>query len=276
MARWRSPDDIRFSHRLEALGIRLGVRRSVTVDNIRRARVTDDDSVTTVAHETYRNMGRTFAEYARLPRTTEEELRARVRFEGLEHMTSALARGKGVVAVSGHFGSLELMATAFKLIDARPTLLVAPMRNPLATRFFESHRSAYGVDVVEVGPKLREAFRVLRAGGLLCLATDQDAGRHGVFVDFLGRPASTASGAIELAMRTGAPLVFGLCFREGRDRHRAVIHPPVDVRESGPRDAVIREHLERIAGSLEDGIRERPDHWLWLHRRWKTRPVASD
>lgn len=301
MARWRAPHDVRVAHRLEVLGIRigvatmkrlphrtalafgaalgsaafrLGVRREVAIDNIRRAAdVVSPDEAPRVAHDAYRNLGRTFAEYARLPVTSLESLRARVRFEGLEHMQAALARGRGVVAVSGHFGSLELMATAFRLLDAKPTLLVAPMRNPLATQYFRRHRSAYGVDVAEVGPRLREAFRVLRRGGLLCIAADQDAGRHGMFVDFLGRPASTATGAVELAMRTGAPIVFGLTFREGVDHHRLVIEPPMDVTEGEDRERTIRTHLERLSRLLEAGIRARPDHWFWLHRRWKTQPA---
>lgn len=304
MARWRMPERVSLSHRFEALGIRigvglfkavphrvalrlggalgtaayhLGVRRTVALENIRLASgVAAHGEAPRVAREAYRNLGRTFAEYARLPRTSLTELKTRIHFEGLEHMQSALARGKGVVAVSGHFGSLELMATAFRLIDAHPTLLVAPMRNPLATRYFRAHRSAYGVDVAEVGPRLREALRVLKRGGLLCLAADQDAGRHGIFIEFLGRPASTATGAVELALRTGAPIVFGLCFREGLDHHRIVIEPPFSVEPGEDRAGAIRTSMEHLTARLEDGIRKRPDHWFWLHRRWKTRPEGTD
>jgi KDO2-lipid IV(A) lauroyltransferase len=301
VARWRSAETVRLSHRIEALGIRigvglfmrlshraalglgaamgslayrLGIRRRVVLENIRKAGVVADEAeVVATARETYRNLGRTFAEYARLPRTTLAELSERVEMVGIENMRAALAPGRGAIAVSGHFGSLELMATAFRTADIRPTLLVAPMRNPLATRYFREHRAAYGVDVIEVGPGLRDAFRVLKRGGLLCLAADQDAGRHGMFVDFLGRPASTPTGAVELAMRTGAPIVFGLCFREGVERHRVVIRPPFFVDADGPPERVLHEQLTRLNRWLEEGIRERPDHWFWLHRRWKTRPA---
>lgn len=300
MTRWRSSEDVRLSHRLEAAGIRvavglfrrlphraairlgatlgslayrLGIRRRVTLDNIRRAGVVaTEPEVRATGLGAYRSLGRTIAEYARLPITTLAELEERVTIEGLENLQTALAAGKGVIAVSGHFGSLELMATSFRLFDIHPTLLVAPMKNPLASHFFREQRLAYGVDVIEVGPGLRDAFRVLRRGGLLCLAADQDAGRHGAFIDFFGRPASTPTGAIELAMRTGAPVIFGLCFREGLDHHRVVIRPPVVVDAADPTERVIHEQLERLTAWLEEGIRERPDHWFWLHRRWKTRP----
>jgi KDO2-lipid IV(A) lauroyltransferase len=154
------------------------------------------------------------------------------------------------------------------------------MRNPLATRAFKAHWERCGIEVIEVGPGLRAAFLVLKRGGLLCFAADQDAGRHGVFVDFLGRAASTPSGPVELALRTGAPIVFGLIFRRGSvrgiDHHLVRIDPPLFVEEKGSREETVRHHVQHLSNRLSAGILEQPDQWFWFHRRWKTRPPGEE
>jgi len=307
VARWTPATRITVSHRMEALGIRigvflfnalghraavragarlgdlvwrLGIRRKVVRENLAHARdaLGPDADLGHIERECYRSLGRALAEYARLSGRGRADVLRSIRIEGDAPTLEALARGEGVVALSGHFGSLEAMATAFAGKSVvTPTLLVAPMRNPLATKLFRDYRARYGVDLIEVGPRMREAFAVLKRGGLLCMAADQDAGRHGIFVDFLGRPASTPTGPIELALRTGAPIVFGLVFREDETRQVVRMDPPVHLEPHGDHEETIRHYTQLFADRLAEGIRERPDHWFWLHRRWKTRPeVARD
>ncbi len=311
MARWTRSTRVTFSHRVEALGLRAGialangvpheralelgawlgdlawhagVRRRVVLEALARAdgMPADTDARVRIARDCYRNFGRTFVEYARLGGPTGPELVSRVSVDRGEYLERAIGAGRGVLAVSGHFGSLELMATAMGRFGVRPTLLVAPMRNPLANALFAERRRRYGVDVIEVGPGLRQALVVLKRGGLLCLAVDQDAGRHGVFVDFLGRPASTPAGVVELGLRSGAPVVFGLAFREpppvgrrGGGHHVVRLRPPVDLVSRGDHDATVRYYLQLLSDWLGEGVRERPDHWFWMHRRWKTRPDSG-
>lgn len=251
----------------------VGVRRRVVLENIAASGLElPPGGPEALARACYRNMGRVFAEYARMPRLTREDYLRLVTHEGIEHIHEAMAGGRGVIALSGHFGSLELMAASFRHAGVHPTLLVAPMRNPIATRILRKHRRAAGVDILEVGPELREAYRVLRRGGFLCMASDQDAGRRGVFVDFLGRPASTPTGPIELALATGAPIVFGTIHRVATDRHVVRIRPPVWPERDGDRGATVLRYSQLFARWLEEAIRADADHWFWLHRRWKTRP----
>jgi KDO2-lipid IV(A) lauroyltransferase len=106
------------------------------------------------------------------------------------------------------------------------------------------------------------------------MASDQDAGRRGVFVDFLGRPASTPSGPVELALATGAPIVFGTIHRVAIDRHVVRLRPPVWPERDRDREETVLRYSQLFAGWLEEAIRGDADHWFWLHRRWKTRPES--
>jgi len=303
MARWKSDTRITWKHRLEAGALKgvsrllavlphraalrlgsglgllawaLGIRRKVVIENICRARGLPDDieGAAEIGRASYRNLGLILAEYARAPRQSLEDLEGRVRFEHVERLEPAIAASRGIIALSGHFGSFELLATSLRLLGFHPSILVAPLRNPLASQFLFEHRSGYGVEVIEIGPRLRQVFRVLRDGGMLCLAADQDAGRDGVFVDFLGRAAATATGPIELALRSGAPIVWGSIYREGLDRHRVEIQHPVFVTSQGSHEETMRHYLSIFAGFLEESVLRRPDHYFWPHRRWKTRPES--
>ncbi len=268
---------IRLGSVLGELAWRIRIRRRVALGNLMGASGIggSPEVAGRIARACYHNIGRVAAEYARLPRLRAGDYARIIRYDGLHHIESAMGAGKGTIALSGHFGSLELMAASFCHVGFKPSVLVAPMRNPLATKLFLRYREAAGMGVIPVGVGVRAALQRLRRGGLLCLAADQDAGGHGIFAEFLGRPASTATGPVELAMRSGAPIVFGLAFREGLDRHIIRIRAPVWVKDQGGREATLRYYTELFARWLEEGVRERPDHWFWLHRRWKTRPEGS-
>ena len=181
-----------------------------------------------------------------------------------------------MIALSGHYGSPEVMTVGLAEQGIDPHVLVAPMRNPLVSAFFSRHRETYGVHPVEVGPSMRELIRVLRKGAVVCMAADQDAGRHGIFVDFLGRPASTATGPVEMARRTGAAIVFGTIRRLPDGSHLAVIDPPITVEDRGDEAATVRYYVEDLSRRLEAAVRLAPEQWFWLHRRWKTKPPLGD
>ena len=261
-----------------ALGRRLGdlafsvirLRRRVALENLalveghpgrRRA----------LARRVYRNLGETFAEFSKLTPERAPSLWARLTTEGEESLFEAARRGRGAVLTSAHFGSWEIFGAAVAARGHPVTYVVADQRNPLVGSFIDRRRRAMGVHTYPVGASARRALRELREKRFVVLLADQDAGRDGVFLPFLGSLASTETGPALVAQRTGAPVISGFILRRGGGRHHMVFDEPFLV-EPG-RDAGI-EAVRRYTARIEERVRLHPDHWFWVHRRWKTRPPA--
>ena len=251
----------------------LGVRKSVARSNIERAFPGQDDRWRArVLAEHYRELGRVAADYARLPslgRAPRERIFSK--FQGEEHVHAARARGRGVLFLTGHLGNFELLASVMSQLMPL-AVVVKPMSNPGATAWLAKLRQSAGVDQLPIGAGVRGALRRLKAGGAVAMLADQDARRDGVFVSFFGHQASTPAGPAWLSLASGAPLVFGTCLRGRNGRYEARFYPPLvpTGRADDPNDVLAL--TQRHTGMLEAIIRERPESWFWLHKRWKTAP----
>lgn len=247
----------------------LGIRRRVAEDNLQRCVPGWSESERhAILREHYRELGRVAVEYARLPelaRAAPGEVVAEVR--GDEHLVSSLARGRGVVVVTGHFGNFELAGAV--MAQRHPLhFVVKPQGNPEVDRWVVARRRATGVGVIPM-QHLRRILDALRDNQVVAMLADQDAGPRGRFVPFLGRPASTAAGPARVAIAAGAPLVTAFTHRGADGRHTVVMEEPIET-AGATVDDLTRRHVER----LERWVRLRPASWLWLHRRWKTPPPA--
>jgi KDO2-lipid IV(A) lauroyltransferase len=253
----------------EAVGM-LGIRRGVARANLALAfpeRSPAERDAVLAAH--YRELGRIAAEYGRLPRlarTPEGEVVAGV--EGGDTLR-ALA-GRGVLMLSGHLGNFELLAawlSRFNPVD----FLVKPMSNPAVEATVDRLRRDAGVGVISTHGGVKQVVRALRAGHWIAVAGDQDARGHGVFVPFFGRLASTAEGPARLSLQTGAPIVYGACRRLPDGRHHLALDPP-QWGQGKADDAGVLALTAWHTARLEARVRETPEQWFWLHRRWKTAP----
>jgi KDO2-lipid IV(A) lauroyltransferase len=151
-------------------------------------------------------------------------------------------------------------------------VVVKPLSNPGADAWLSRLRNVAGLDQLPIGAGVRGALRRLKAGGAVAMLADQDARRDGVFVPFFGHLASTPIGPAWLSLASGAPLVFGTCLRGADGRYEARFLPPL-VPQGRPDDANdVLALTRRHTGMLEAAIRERPEQWFWLHKRWKTAP----
>lgn len=253
------------------------VRRAVTMRQLSRALGSEhtERELERIAREAYRNFGRMTFEYARFPRLTKREVDATVRVTGGEHLSDALAGGKGAILVAAHFGNWEL-AAALAMMGYPVSFLVGEQHNTLVDGLMNRLRRRFGVETIPLTGSLRGVFRALRANRIVAMLSDQDAGKRGVFVDFFGRPASTPYGPARFAAATGAPLIPGVAVRHPGGRHELVVSPPVSPVPAGtpPEDAacVLTQAYTRV---FEDFIRRHPDQYFWMHRRWKTRPDGS-
>ena len=195
---------------------------------------------------------------------------ARVR--GWEHMEKALARGKGVIVVSGHLGNWELMGAHFssktptvgvaqKLYDARFDELVTWMRENIL-----------GVRMIKRGMALRGILEALKSNSVICALVDQDTGNDGVFVPFFDKLAWTQSGVARIAYKNEAALLPVFVVRGTDGLFEMHIEREVEVQRTGDAEKDVLETVRRYTEVVESYVKAYPDQWMWMHERWKTRP----
>jgi KDO2-lipid IV(A) lauroyltransferase len=268
------------------LGARLGrlaasldrFNRPVAMRNLALAfPALDEAARLRILRDSYRNWGRMLAEWAHCDALAPENIERYVTYENRENWDAAVAahRGCGFV-VTGHFGNFELLSLAHSIYGYRIAIVHRPLRNPLIDTAVNRARSRFGNRSIARRGAGREVVRLMREGGWgIAVPLDLDV-RHGVFVDFFSMPASTNDGLARLAMMTKLPVVPAFMVREGTTpRHRIVVEPQVEIVHDGDREAVVRENTQRLVRPIEEAIRRHPDHWNWIHRRWKTRPPGE-
>ncbi len=206
-----------------------------------------------------------------------ERFRRRVTVVGEEHLRSARAKGKGVIAVSAHLGNWEVGAAVLGHLGHPPTWLLRPIENPVVQDALNQIRATAGIHVITKWGGLREAIHVLRRGEVLAMLVDQDARDQGVFVPFFGREASTLKSPALLSVRTGAPIVPFAALRQPDGRFLLEIGEGFVAEGSADQEADLERATARFTKVIEDWIRRFPEQWLWVHRRWKTqRPASAD
>lgn len=200
-----------------------------------------------------------------------------MRIEGGEHLRAALDRGRGAVLITGHLGSWELLAAALVRGGFPLSVIAREASDGRVNEFLVGLRRRFGVRTVLRGSPgaARDILRTLKAGEVLGCLIDQDTRVEGVFVDFFGKPAFTPTGPTTLALRGGAPVVLAACWREPDGRHRARFEPPLTLDRGPDLAADVARHTAAFTGWLEARVREHPDQWVWIHRRWRRQPAIE-
>ncbi|MFC1568965.1 lysophospholipid acyltransferase family protein [bacterium] len=251
----------------------LKIRRRVVMDNLTRAFPDkSENEKLEIGLRAYQNFAKFTMEYIRVPIEKTKDILAACEIEGLEHIDNALKKGKGVVVVGGHFSNFELMASMIPIMNYPTAFLVGRQHNGKVDDMINSNRALTGAEIIHMGVAVRGALKALRANKVLIFLSDQDARRDGVFVNFLGTPASTPQGAAAFVLKTGAGLIFGNDIRKFGGKHKIVYSPcPVEgIKGSTPEN--IQKVTQLYTSLLEDWIRKYPEQYFWMHRRWKTSP----
>jgi KDO2-lipid IV(A) lauroyltransferase len=251
----------------------LRIRRSVTLGNLERALGSrlDARERVRVGRRSYVNFAKSMIEFASIGRLKRETIRSIVAVNGIEYIEQALSRGRGVVAVTGHFGSWELLGAASVAYGLPADFLVGEQSNRLVDDMMNRLRSGAGIGIIARGIAARGVFASLKKNRIVALLSDQDAKKAGIFVDFFGAPASTYPGAAQFAHRMDCPIVFCYIVRRPDETHEAFFEPPIDVRRDADRDAEAARLTEEHVRALERCVTRYPDHYFWAHRRWKTK-----
>jgi len=259
-------------HRID----RPAVRRSLANLEIAARVAPPGEPRRAVVRGMFRATGRNLVDLFRLgaPWTRRAVVRG-IRFEGLEHLDAALAKGRGVVLLSAHLGNWEVLAAGLAARGYPLSVVVQDVFDRRSDRLLNAWRRACGVEVIRRKGGLPRAARVLRKGRILGTLVDQDMGGPAAFVPFFGRPARTPTGPFRLARRLGAELVPAWITMDESGVHHAVVRPALAARSGADAEEVLREDVEEWHAMLEKAIEAHPEQWVWHHRRWKTPPPAA-
>jgi len=227
--------------------------------------------------ESFANSGRCLAELCLLTGSQARKVVAGVGFDGMEILdaASALSPTGALMGASAHIGSWELCGAALVKAGVPLSVVHQELENPQLERIVTGGRHRSGLETVKLGEAALGVFKAIRRGRYLGLLVDQNARvDEGVFAPFFGLEACTRSGPVQIAMRSGVPILPLFMFREGTSlRHTVKVYPPIPMEsgEEDPEGALVR-NVTKMNAAIERAIREVPEQWLWSHRRWKTRP----
>ena len=255
----------------------LGRYRRMTWEHLRLAfgPSLSDETCYYLARRVFINLGRTVAEWCVMVRYSSTQIRRMVEVHGLKYLRQALAQGKGVLALSGHFGNWELLSITAASLGFQGGVLARRLRYPEYEDFLWRLRRRFGVATYERG-SVKDVARALRANHVIGVVPDQDVDSlDGVFVEFFERQAYTPVGPAALSLMTGASIVPCFCIRSGR-RFRIMIEEPLTVPQTSDRAAAMQQLTQAWSGVVESYVRRYPEQWAWMHRRWKTQPETSD
>ncbi len=249
-------------------------RIDVAGANIRRAlgEGMSDEEVSELILKSYQNLGKTFLEFARFPYMKAEDASKLVRWERWEVFEEVLAAGKGGVLVAGHYGNWELFGAAAAGRGLPISFLVGRQHNAIVDKRINGYRARMGVGIIRRGAAVREIPRAMERNKFVAILADQDAHRQGVFVNFLGTPASTPRGPAHFSYHTGAPILFGSIERLEDGTHLSRMTEPIWPRTDADEEEEIQRLTQAFTDHLADAVRRRPDQYFWPHRRWKTAP----
>ena len=223
------------------------------------------------------SLGRQLAEVCLFPRYTRENVSKVVIYDGFENFERAYARGKGVLFLTAHLGAWELSAFAHSLQGHPLWIVMRSLDNERVDHLLKSYRTMHGNRTVDKDDFVRGLLAAMKAGEVVGILMDTNmTPPQGVFVDFFGIPAYTASGLARIALRTEAAVVPGFTIWDPTLRkYRLRFDPAIDLIRTGDSERDVVANTAHFTKIIEDYVRRYPDQWLWVHRRWKTRPEGT-
>jgi KDO2-lipid IV(A) lauroyltransferase len=225
----------------------------------------------------FTSLGRQLAEVCLFPKYTLENVGKVVVYDGFENFERALARGKGVLFLTAHLGAWELSAFTHSLYGHPLHIVMRPLDNAYLDRLMRRYRTMHGNSTVDKDDFVRGLLSAMKAGETVGILMDTNmTPPQGVFADFFGIPACTASGLARIALRTDAAVVPGFTtWDPGLRKYRLRFDPALKLIRTGNDDADVLANTALFTKVIEGYVRKYPDQWLWVHRRWKTRPAGE-
>jgi len=219
----------------------------------------------------FRSIARLLVSLSRFSRLGPQNISQWIRYDGVEHFIEAKRQGRGVLFATGHIGNWELSAFAHAILTEPMHIVVRPLDDPAIDALIAGLRTLSGNHIIEKKDYARGILRALARNEAVGILIDQNTSiEEGIFVDFFGTPACVGTGFAKIAAHSGAAIIAGFAlWSEEERRYILKFYPPLYATGD------TLEDTRRIHGQLEKVIRQHPDQWLWMHRRWKTRPPGQ-
>ncbi len=233
----------------------------------------DDQAIIKFSHKVFEMLGKNTGEMLRATRIKSlADLDKVVVIHGLENYSHAMEKGKGVIFVSCHLGPFDLQVTTMALRGLKPNIIGTPLKNKRLNTLLWNYRNAYGANAIERGKETFRLIKALKSGGTVALLIDQDTKVKSRFVNFFGKPAATPVGATVLALKTGASVVPAYIYLGADWKQHMHFLPSIPMKVSGDEEADLVYNTQILTNFIEDTIRKHPEQWVWMHKRWKTKP----
>jgi len=225
----------------------------------------------------YISLGRLLAEIPKFPDYTLENVESIAVYDGLENYLAARDQGKGVLFMTAHLGGWEIGSFVHAMHGHWLNIIVRDLDNPLLDRWIRRLRTLHGNKTYDKAHYARGLFAAMKRGETVGALMDTNmTPPQGVFVNYFGVPACTAVGIARVAMRTGAAVLPAFTiWDESLGKYRIRFEPAIPVVRTGDDDADAISNTQNYTAAIEQAVRAHPDQWLWVHRRWKTRPPGS-
>ncbi len=231
-----------------------------------------------IIHGTFESLGRHLGFVSHFRRFKHEDIRHLIEIVGRENFDKAHETGRGILFFTGHFGSWEVFNLLPPAFGYEMNILVRRIDNPLVESFVDQMRTRFGSMTLDKTKSARKMFRLLENGELLGILADLNAQeREGVFVDFFGVPASTTTSIAKLALATNALVLPAFAvWEEEKQKYVVYLEPPVEYERTENADHDIKNLTQKVTRVVEKYVRKYPEQWLWIHKRWNTRPKGEE
>jgi Kdo2-lipid IVA lauroyltransferase/acyltransferase len=231
-----------------------------------------------IVHGTFESLGRHLGFVAHFKKFQHEDIRHLVEVVGKEeYFDIAHETGRGILFFTGHFGSWEVFNLLPPAFGYGMNILVRRIDNPLVEDFVDKMRTRFGSVTLDKTRSARKMFRLLENGELLGILADLNVQeREGVFVDFFGIPASTTTSIAKLALATNAIVLPAFAvWEEAKQKYVVYLEPPIEFEKTENTNEDIRNLTQKVTEVVEKYVRKYPEQWLWIHKRWNTRPAGE-
>lgn len=251
-------------------------QRKIALDSLAIAfgREKTEQEIKTITKECFGSMAKSGAELLFLM-DRPALLKKRVELVGKEYLDKALLDGRGVILVSAHFGSFPLLLAKLSLEGYKTAGIMRHMRDERIEKIFMDKRAKLRIKTIYSQPRrqcVEGTIRALRDNELVFVPLDQNFGTGGVFVNFFGLKAATATGPVVLAGRSKAAVIPCFIIRQKDNTHKIIFEPPLELKEGRDKEETVLRNVQRLTDIIESYIRKYPAQWGWIHRRWKSRP----